>query len=382
MSPFTFVANHIDRFVLPVVSRHALVVLKREYDCTAAHRILWHAWDEFRVIAARIPARRPTQTRIMLSFAAASAALHRAMLHAGAEESRATAVVAEIGTHYDRKFAGIPWWLGRLSMFDSIARQSLAIPLSRWLVSPGPASVRRLACAATVSISLEVHRCPTVELYEDLGIPHLSGPLICDLEFAAEPCLAQPIPQITPSDAVELRTVRRRQPVPPKGSIMKLVGHSCCSGAYGLKAELWRSLPLLTGAVLLLMGGLSVLHTSASPVEVLRQSIVVSAESPHAVVSKPLGPYTLQLSDMRDALSLLLVDSKAAAVPLGRFTTDAQYASRGNTETSAAVEAMNDHLMIRVNPEQAGTLTVSVTADGQRHKIPFELPLGGPRRTP
>lgn len=38
MSPFTFVGNRIDRFVLPLVSRHALDVLKRGYDSTAAHR--------------------------------------------------------------------------------------------------------------------------------------------------------------------------------------------------------------------------------------------------------------------------------------------------------------------------------------------------------
>lgn len=163
---------------------------------------------------------------------------------------------------------------------------------------------------------------------------------------------------------------------------MRVQPSPCCSSACGPSVERWRIVLLLIGAALLLGGGLySRLGSSASPHVVVGDSIVVRAESPRAVVSKPLGAYTLRLSDMRDELSLLLVDSNAAAVPLSRFTVQARYAPRGGTETPAPVAAMNDHLMTRVDPAQAGTLTVSVTADGQRHTVPFEMPLVTTRRT-
>lgn len=44
MSAFTFVRNRFERFVLHFISRNAVVdVLKRKYDFTTAHQILWDA---------------------------------------------------------------------------------------------------------------------------------------------------------------------------------------------------------------------------------------------------------------------------------------------------------------------------------------------------
>ena len=79
MSPFTFIANRIDRFVLPLVSRHALDVLKREYDHTSMHQILWHAWHAFGGRMKIQPAPccssaygpQPRRARIVLLLAAA-----------------------------------------------------------------------------------------------------------------------------------------------------------------------------------------------------------------------------------------------------------------------------------------------------------------------
>ena len=179
MSPFTLVANRIDRFVLPVVSRHALPILKREYDCAAAHQILWHAWSAFGQIAARIPALRPPGTRIKLSLAAASAALHRAMVHLGSDEQRATRIAAEIGARTYRRVARIPWWLARLVTLDSIARLPLAMRLFGWIGFAG-----RQQSNGNGSVVMEVHRCPIARFYDDLGIAHLSRALVCDLEVA------------------------------------------------------------------------------------------------------------------------------------------------------------------------------------------------------
>lgn len=183
MSPFTFVANRIDRFVLPLVSRHALEVLKREYDCTTAHQILWHAWDAFADIAARIPTRRPPATRVTLSFAAAWAALQRAIVGTGADESHATAIVAEVGARSYRRLSRLPWWLARLLTLDTVTRLPVATRFFGW-IADGAAYTRRESSPENGSVTMEVHRCAALELYRDLGIAHLSRPLVCDLKLA------------------------------------------------------------------------------------------------------------------------------------------------------------------------------------------------------
>lgn len=183
MNPFTFVATRIDRFVLPVVSLHALDVLKREYGRTTAHQILWHSWDAFGQIARRIPARRPPAARLELSFAAASAALHRALISIGIEESHATTLVAEIATRSYRKLSRIPWWLARLVTMEAVPRLSVATRLFGWL-SDGSSYARRENVPENGSVTMDVHRCAALDLYHDLGIPHLSRPLVCDLELA------------------------------------------------------------------------------------------------------------------------------------------------------------------------------------------------------
>lgn len=183
MSPFTFVAKRIDCFVLPLVSRHALDVLKREYDCTAAHQILWYAWDAFAHIATRIPARRRPATRVALSFAAAWAALHQAIVRTGAEESRATAIVAEIGARSYRRLSLLPWWLARLVTLDTVTRLSVASRFFGW-IADGSSYARRESSPVTGSVTMEIHRCAALDLYREIGIPHLCRPLVCDLELA------------------------------------------------------------------------------------------------------------------------------------------------------------------------------------------------------
>lgn len=184
MNPFAYIGTRIDHVVLPHVSRHALDVLKREYDAVSAHQILWHAWDAFGPIVARVPVRRPPGTRIMLSLAAASAALHCAMMRSGAEESHATAVVAEIGRRCYRNLSRIPWWLGRLLTLDSIARLSVASRLSHLFGLVGPAYSLRTVSPSDGSLTLEIHRCSGLQLYRELGIAHLARPLVCDVESA------------------------------------------------------------------------------------------------------------------------------------------------------------------------------------------------------
>ncbi len=183
MSPFTFVENRIDRFVLPLVSRHALEVLKREYGCTAAHQILWNAWNAFGELAACIPARRPPSTRLTLSLAATWAALHGALLGSGAGEQRATAIVAEVGARSYRGLSRLPWWLARLVTLDTITLLSVANRVSGWIAN-GSSYARREVSPVNGSVTMDVDRCDPLEPYRDLGIAHLSPSLVCDLELA------------------------------------------------------------------------------------------------------------------------------------------------------------------------------------------------------
>lgn len=184
MSPFTFVGNRIDRFVLSLISRHALEVLKREYGCTAAHQILWDTWHAFGELAPGIPALRLPATRVTLSFAAAWVALHRGILGTGADEPRATAIVAEVqGRSYGGR-SPLPWWLTRLITLDTVTRPSVASRLFG-RIADGSSHARREVPALNGSMTTEIDRCAALTLYPNLGIAHLSRPLVCGLALAA-----------------------------------------------------------------------------------------------------------------------------------------------------------------------------------------------------
>ncbi len=156
---------------------------------------------------------------------------------------------------------------------------------------------------------------------------------------------------------------------------MKIQPSPCCSNAYGARTARWR-IPIVIGAAALVIGaGVFGRRGDDAASPFVRESIVVSAEMPRAVATKVFGRSSVQLSDMGDELSLLLVGADGLAVSHNRSAAHARYARGGGVAAPIALEWMNDHLMARVDPAQAGTLTVSLSVDGQEHEVTFDLPL-------
>lgn len=163
---------------------------------------------------------------------------------------------------------------------------------------------------------------------------------------------------------------------------MKIQPRSCCSGAYEGPARRLSFVLLVAGAVLLVVGMVVTRRESAPAIPTVSESIVVEAKSPRAVVSKLAGVYSIQASDMRDEISLLVTKGDGTAMPLDRLDVHAAYAPRGSEQrTTIALEPMNkDHLMAAVDPSRAGTLVVSLAIDGSQHEVTFELPFASARR--
>ena len=163
---------------------------------------------------------------------------------------------------------------------------------------------------------------------------------------------------------------------------MKIQPASCCSSAYGAHPGRSRIVLLLAAAVLLVAGMIAGRRDSAAATPVVKESIVVEAESPRAVVSKLAGTYSVQISDMRDEVSLLVTNRDGSAIPLDRLDANASYAPRGGEQTAIALKPMNnDHLMAGIDPSRAGTLVVNLATDGVRQELTFELPFSTTRRT-
>lgn len=161
---------------------------------------------------------------------------------------------------------------------------------------------------------------------------------------------------------------------------MKIHHQSCCS-AYGTHRRTLRVVFLVAAALLLVVGMIATRRDSKAASAVARESIVVEAESPRAVVTKPAGSYSLQASDMGDEVSLLVTGRDGSVISLDRLDARASYAPRGGEQGTIALEPMNkDHLMASVDPSRAGTLVVTLGIDGDRHEITFELPFSTPRR--
>lgn len=162
---------------------------------------------------------------------------------------------------------------------------------------------------------------------------------------------------------------------------MKIQPHHCCSNAYTTPVLRLSIVLILAGAVLVIGGTMATRPDSASVTPVMNDSIVVEAESPRAVVSKLAGTYSVQASDMRDEVSLLVTNRDGVAIPLDRLDVQASYAPRGRGQRTIALEPMNkDHLMAAVDPSRAGTLVVKLAIDDARHELTFELPFSSVRR--
>jgi hypothetical protein len=162
---------------------------------------------------------------------------------------------------------------------------------------------------------------------------------------------------------------------------MKIQPNRCCSNAYTTPVLRLSIVLLLAGAVVLVGGTMATRRDSASVTPVMNDSIVVEAESPRAVVSKLAGTYSVQASDMRDEISLLVTNRDGIAIPIDRLDAHASYAPRAGEQRTIALEPMNnDHLMAAIDPSLAGTLIVKLAIDDARHELTFQLPFSSVRR--
>ena len=173
----------IERFVIGRVRPHALAVLSERFGGILAHQIVWWTEGDFQEITARSVPRRATGTRLILSFAAMSAALYRTLVASNVALLEATHLVAEIGRRTYAPLWRIPWRLARLLAFGRAGRLAMTVRLFRFFPFGTDDYDMRERSFGDGRVCLDILRCPTVALYEDLGIPHLCRALVCDLDF-------------------------------------------------------------------------------------------------------------------------------------------------------------------------------------------------------
>ena len=77
----------------------------------------------------------------------------------------------------------IPWRLARLLAFGRVARLAMTVRLFRFFPFGADDYDMHERSFGDGRVCLDILRCPTVALYEDLGIPHLCRALVCDLDF-------------------------------------------------------------------------------------------------------------------------------------------------------------------------------------------------------
>jgi len=162
---------------------------------------------------------------------------------------------------------------------------------------------------------------------------------------------------------------------------MKIQPAPCCSNAYGPHSSRARFVLLFAAAALLIAGVIATRTKSAGTTLIVRESIVVEAESPRAVVTKLADTYSVSASDMQKQVAVLVAGRDGNAIPLQQVHARASYASGGGLASAVALAPMNDHFMANIDPEKSGTLTVTLANDGLRQQIAFELPFSSSRRT-
>ena len=173
----------VEHFVIRRVRPHALTVLGERFGGILAHQIVWWTEGDFEEITARSVHHHAFGTRLILSFAAMSAALYRTLVASNVAPMEATHLAAEIGRRTYAPLWRIPWRLARLLAFGRAGRLAMTVRLFRFFPFGSDDYDMREHSFGDGRVCLDILRCPTVVLYEDLGIPHLCRALVCDLDF-------------------------------------------------------------------------------------------------------------------------------------------------------------------------------------------------------
>ena len=183
--------NGIDRITTPLLRRfvsarvrpHVLAVITAKSGVIAAYQILCAADRRLREITQQKLDGCRTGARLILCFAAMSASLYRELIDSGIAPHEATQLVAEIGRRTYKPLWRIPWRLARLLTFDSVESLGMTVRLFRLFPFRSPDYDMRQLTFPDGRVSLDVRRCPAVVLFEQLQVPHLCRPLVCDLDF-------------------------------------------------------------------------------------------------------------------------------------------------------------------------------------------------------
>jgi hypothetical protein len=136
---------------------------------------------DFEEIPARSVHHRVFGTRLIVSFAAMSAALFRTLVASNVAPMEAAYLAAGRRTY--APLWRIPWRLARLLAFGRATRLAMTVRLFRFFPFGAGDYDMRERSFGNGRVCLDILRCPTVVLYEDLGIPHLCCALVCDLDF-------------------------------------------------------------------------------------------------------------------------------------------------------------------------------------------------------
>jgi hypothetical protein len=163
----------IDRFVLRRVRPHALSVFGERFGGIIAHQLLWWSEGDFEEITSRSIRHRAAGTRLILSFAAMSAAMHRTLVASNVAPAEAEHLVAEIGRRTYAPLWRIPWRLACFFAFGRESRLAMTVRLFRLFPFGTEDYDMRERSFGDGRVCLDILRCPTIALCEDLGIPHL-----------------------------------------------------------------------------------------------------------------------------------------------------------------------------------------------------------------
>ena len=206
------------RYVSARVRPHVVTVIGTTAGVIAAYQIVQAAERRLCEITQGSLNGLRIGARLILCFAAMSASLHRELVDRGIAPHEAIQLVAEIGRRTYKPLWQIPWRLARLLTQDSVECLGMTVKLFRLFPFRSPDYDMRQRTFPDGRVSLDVRRCPAVALFEQLQVPHLCRPLVCDLDFElAQVWRAQLERRETLADG-DYECDFRWSPLPPFGS--------------------------------------------------------------------------------------------------------------------------------------------------------------------
>jgi ubiquinone biosynthesis protein len=170
------------RLLRPLITPAARTILRRRFAPEEIAGILDAAFQDYGRQRARLPAEQEVGARLMVHFAALTAAFYRSLRVRNVTDEDARRLTADVTWRVYEKMAAVPWLVARFSRLTPYGRLERATQLFRRFPFRAPSYDMVDVPAGDGVVAFDVRRCPVAEYLRAQGLSQVCVDAWCNLD--------------------------------------------------------------------------------------------------------------------------------------------------------------------------------------------------------